>query len=282
MTGPDVNLLAWPLAAPPVVYPIAAIPGLNWSARRAAAASGPLAMAAALLAAAAIACSASAPSPAPSPRPPTASPSSNSQPETPSPSPTAAAGARKASGAPAPDAAATAESPTAAALAPATTPPAPTPSGAASGGDAARNAYGVSADPGYAESLAASRVRTAVWETDFRFHTAPYEEILSGGVGRDGIPPIDNPSFVSAGAAGEWLADAEPVIALEHGGEAKAYPLQVLIWHEIVNDEIAGLPVAATYCPLWPALATPRSCSSERWAARSTISASPATSATAI
>ncbi len=210
------------------------------------AASGPLALAAALLAAAAIACSASAPSPTPSPQPPTASPSSNSQTET----PTAAAGAREASGAPAPDAAATAESPTAAALAPAAAPPAPTPPGAAPGGDAARNAYGVSADPGYAESLAASRVRTAVWETDFRFHTVPYEEILSGGVGRDGIPPIDNPSFVSAGAAGEWLADAEPVIALEHGGEAKAYPLQVLIWHEIVNDEIAGLPVAATYCPL--------------------------------
>ena len=106
------------------------------------------------------------------------------------------------------------------------------------------------ADPDYAESLAASRIRTAVWDTDFRFHTVPYGEVLSGGVGRDGIPPIDAPSFVSVGAAREWLADAEPVIALEYGGAAKAYPLQILIWHEIVNDNIAGLPVAATYCPL--------------------------------
>ena len=110
------------------------------------------------------------------------------------------------------------------------------------------NAYDVVADPGYADSL--TGISTRIWETDFRFHTVPYHEIISGGVGRDGIPPIDQPRFVSAADADAWLADAEPVIALEMNGEAKAYPLQVLIWHEIANDEIGGVPVAVTYCPL--------------------------------
>ncbi len=110
-----------------------------------------------------------------------------------------------------------------------------------------RNVYGVAADDNYMEGLS---IYTPVWETDFRFHTVPYREIISGGVGRDGIPPIDEPRFVSVAEAGERLADAEPVIALEVNGEAKAYPLQVLLWHEIVNDELGGTPVTVTYCPL--------------------------------
>ncbi|MDE2836237.1 MAG: DUF3179 domain-containing (seleno)protein [Chloroflexota bacterium] len=110
------------------------------------------------------------------------------------------------------------------------------------------NAYGVAVDASYADGLA--HLSTRVWETDFRFHTVPYEEVISGGVGRDGIPPIDDPRFVSVTEANEWLADAEPVIALELNGEAKAYPLQVLTRHEIVNDELGGVPVSATYCPL--------------------------------
>ena len=110
-----------------------------------------------------------------------------------------------------------------------------------------RNAYGVEADDDYADSLS---IYAPVWETDFRFHTVPYREISSGGVGRDGIPPIDDPTFVSVADANEWLTDTEPVIALELNGEAKAYPLQILLWHEIVNDELGGLPVTVTYCPL--------------------------------
>jgi len=158
--------------------------------------------------------------------------------QTPSPPP-----APTAAGTPSPDAA-----PTLASRTPDAAPSPPSDAPADQGAE--RNAYGVAADPDYEEALAASRVRTAVWETDFRFHLVPYGDILSGGVGRDGIPPIDEPSFVSVAAADERLADAEPVIALEVGGEAKAYPLQILTWHEIVNDDIAGLPVAATYCPL--------------------------------
>ena len=202
---------------------------------------------AALLAALAVACGDAAPSPTPSPEPPTPAPTSAlaGGPGEPAASPTPASAATPTEGSLA--ATPTAGSPGATV----TASPTPAPSvGAAPAGDGERNAYGVPADPDYAESLAASRIRAAVWETDFRFHVVPYEEVLSGGVGRDGIPPIDEPSFVPVGAAREWLADAEPVIALEYGGEAKAYPLQILIWHEIVNDDIAGLPVAATYCPL--------------------------------
>ena len=197
---------------------------------------------AALLAALAVACGEAAPSPTPSPEPPTSAPTSALA---------GSPGGTAASPTPAPAATPMEGSPGATATAPAAASPTPTPSvGATPAGNGERNAYGILADPGYAESLAASRIRTAVWETDFRFHVVPYDEVLSGGVGRDGIPPIDDPSFVSVGAAREWLADAEPVIALEYGGEAKAYPLQILTWHEIVNDDIAGLPVAATYCPL--------------------------------
>lgn len=110
------------------------------------------------------------------------------------------------------------------------------------------NAYGVEVDARYADDL--TGISTRIWETDFRFHTVPYDEVISGGVGRDGIPPIDEPRFVSVADASEWLGDMEPVIALELNGEAKAYPLQVITWHEIVNDELAGVPVTATYCPL--------------------------------
>jgi hypothetical protein len=76
------------------------------------------------------------------------------------------------------------------------------------------------------------------------------DEIISGGPPPDGIPPIDNPQFVSVDQADEWLADNEPVVFLENEGEVHAYPVQILMWHEIVNDTVGGLPVAVTYCPL--------------------------------
>ena len=92
--------------------------------------------------------------------------------------------------------------------------------------------------------------RKAWPNTDFSRHSVPFAEIASGGVARDRIPPIDDPVFVSAAEAEKLIAPTEPVIALEVGGERRAYPLAVLIWHEIVNDRIAGRPVAVTYCPL--------------------------------
>lgn len=75
------------------------------------------------------------------------------------------------------------------------------------------------------------------------------EDIIPGGPPPDGIPPIDDPKFLAPEDAA-FLADREPVLAVEIGGEAKAYPLQILTWHEIVNDEIGGVPVSVTYCPL--------------------------------
>ncbi len=86
-------------------------------------------------------------------------------------------------------------------------------------------------------------------KTDFNRHQVAYSEILSGGPPKDGIPPIDDPVFVPVADAG-GLVPTEPVIGLVQDGEAKAYPLRVMTWHEIVNDEIAGIPVTVTYCPL--------------------------------
>ncbi|MFC1974930.1 DUF3179 domain-containing (seleno)protein [Chloroflexota bacterium] len=86
--------------------------------------------------------------------------------------------------------------------------------------------------------------------TNFCLHSVDYAEILSGGPPPDGIPPIDNPEFDSIAVGDEWLADVQPVIALAAGDEAKAYPLAILTRHEIANDEIAGIPVAVTFCPL--------------------------------
>ena len=91
-----------------------------------------------------------------------------------------------------------------------------------------------------------------VWTlTDFcTFEEGVFDEILSGGVGRDGIPPIDEPEFESIETAEEWLQDQSPVIAVEHNGIARAYPLAIMTRHEIVNDMFDGDPVAVTFCPL--------------------------------
>jgi hypothetical protein len=75
------------------------------------------------------------------------------------------------------------------------------------------------------------------------------EDIIAGGPPPDGIPPIDDPKYIPAGEV-RFLAQAEPVLAIEVNGDARAYPLQIMIWHEIVNDVIGGVPVAVTYCPL--------------------------------
>jgi len=104
------------------------------------------------------------------------------------------------------------------------------------------------------EASARSGVRvpfsTRGWRTDLSKHTVPLEEIMSGGPPKDGIPAIDDPRFVAVAEADRWLGDREPIVVFEHGGVVRGYPWQVLIWHEIVNDEVAGLPVSVTYCPL--------------------------------
>ena len=87
-------------------------------------------------------------------------------------------------------------------------------------------------------------------KTDFDRRTVDLSEIMSGGPPRDGIPAVDLPRYVSTDEAAEWLDPDEPVIAVALGGEARAYPLQILIWHEIANDQLGGTPVSVTFCPL--------------------------------
>jgi hypothetical protein len=94
------------------------------------------------------------------------------------------------------------------------------------------------------------KAATSSWNINWNRHTIDYNELLSGGPPRDGIPSLDAPQFVSPDEAQAWLTDNEPVIALEIEGEARAYPLQILTWHEIVNDIVADVPVAVTFCPL--------------------------------
>ena len=84
----------------------------------------------------------------------------------------------------------------------------------------------------------------------FQESIVDFSEILSGGPPRDGIPAIDSPSFASVADQRGVLAPNEPVITLSQGGQAKAYPLRVLTWHEIANDTIGDVPVAVTFCPL--------------------------------
>ena len=84
-------------------------------------------------------------------------------------------------------------------------------------------------------------------ETDFSRASVAFSEIISGGVPKDGIPALDAVAFGGA----EGLDGREPVITVALEGAAeRAYPLRYLIWHEIANDVIAGVPVAVTYCPL--------------------------------
>src|SRR5918995_2714304 len=81
-------------------------------------------------------------------------------------------------------------------------------------------------------------------------HTVPLDKIVSGGPPKDGIPSIDSPKFQSVKKADEILHDSEFVLGLNINGDIRAYPLQILVWHEIVNDMVGGKPVAVTYCPL--------------------------------
>jgi len=90
----------------------------------------------------------------------------------------------------------------------------------------------------------------AEFKTDFSKHSVPYREILSGGPPKDGIPAIDHPKFVSVNEADSWLKPVEPAIFFQIGDDARAYPIQIFMWHEIVNDTVGGRPVAVTYCPL--------------------------------
>ncbi len=90
----------------------------------------------------------------------------------------------------------------------------------------------------------------AQFSTDFSKHSVSYGDILSGGPPKDGIPAIDSPGYVSIEDADEWISDVEPIIAVEVDGIARAYPLQILTWHEIVNDVLNEKALSVSFCPL--------------------------------
>ena len=97
---------------------------------------------------------------------------------------------------------------------------------------------------------APSHLRTANWSTDFCQSIVDFNEIQVGNPVKNGIPSVTDPSMESVEVAADWLAARSPVIAVELGDEARAYPLAILMWHEIANDDIGDTPVAVTFCPL--------------------------------
>lgn len=84
---------------------------------------------------------------------------------------------------------------------------------------------------------------------DLTHHSVPLDQLIDGGPGKDGIPAILTPKFIAATDAA-FLRDDDRVLGLTAGTEAKAYPIKILNWHEIVNDTIGGQAVVVTYCPL--------------------------------
>ena len=91
--------------------------------------------------------------------------------------------------------------------------------------------------------------KLTMMETNGVKHLIPLDKIKGGGPPKDGIPSIDNPVFASIQDS-HFISDSDTVIGLEINGQAKAYPLFILVWHEIVNDVVGGTPVSVTYCPL--------------------------------
>jgi len=89
----------------------------------------------------------------------------------------------------------------------------------------------------------------APMEFDLSMIAIPRDEVLAGGPPKDGIPALTRPKFVLAEKA-TYLGDEDRVIGLVSGDQAKAYPLKILNYHEIINDSLGDLSVAVTYCPL--------------------------------
>jgi hypothetical protein len=101
---------------------------------------------------------------------------------------------------------------------------------------------------GFAQSATPERVMEQ-WETDTSIRSVPLNE-FKVLLPRDAIPPIDDPSFWGKKRGGRAFFEHEPVMAIELNGDARAYPLSILMWHELVNDVVGDIPVSVTYCPL--------------------------------
>lgn len=100
-----------------------------------------------------------------------------------------------------------------------------------------------------AAATAKTAEKTEIKTTNGVKHTIPLEDIVEV-LPPDRIPSIDNPKFISAAEADKWLSEDEIVLGIFFADEARAYPAQIMTWHEIVNDEVHGKPLAITFCPL--------------------------------
>jgi hypothetical protein len=86
---------------------------------------------------------------------------------------------------------------------------------------------------------------------DYSRHSIPLDEISDGGPGKDGIPSIDNPHFFTVEEADQALMrNGDRVLGFVSNNQARAYPIKILNWHEIVNDRVGGNPVVISFCPL--------------------------------
>ena len=99
---------------------------------------------------------------------------------------------------------------------------------------------------------AGAQLSPEVWKTDLSKRAIALSELQAeeGRPPKDAIPSIDRPQFDSVSEASGWLVPGEAVIVVEQENDARAYPLQILLWHELVNDQIGGIPILVSYCPL--------------------------------
>src|SRR5215472_13151423 len=81
-------------------------------------------------------------------------------------------------------------------------------------------------------------------------HRIPLSNIQSGGPGKDGIPALNHPAFTSAAEGDQILKPSDGVLGVEFDGIAKAYPIRILNWHEVINDDVGHQPVLVSWCPL--------------------------------
>lgn len=93
-----------------------------------------------------------------------------------------------------------------------------------------------------------SYLKNTFLNTDWSKADPAIEKALSGGPGKDGIPALDNPSFIPISDFSR--SDSIQAIVVKGESTVKVYPYNILTWHEIVNDKIDGLPIAVTFCPL--------------------------------
>ncbi len=99
------------------------------------------------------------------------------------------------------------------------------------------------------ESARVDPFELELMETDGVKHLIPLDKVRGGGPPKDGIPSIDSPVFAGIDES-RFMSDSDTVVGVEINGDAKAYPIFILVWHEIVNDRIGNVPVSVTYCPL--------------------------------